>query len=666
MKFPEDYNSKLDRFEKMLLLKIFRPEKIMFAINDYIINYLGSFFVEHPPVQMETIHQDSDFQTPIIFVLSQGADPSSLILNFAQEKEMTQNLKIISLGQGQGQKAAVLIEQAKQQGNWICLQNCHLARTWMPDLESIIDKISSEQDENPTNSNFRIFLTSMPASYFPVSVLQNGIKITTEPPRGLKANLKRSWNSISDAFLQQCTKTQIFHKLTWGLIFFHAIVQERRKFGPLGWNIRYEFNDSDLETSTTMMKMLLNEQEQIPWDALLFVIGEINYGGRVTDDWDRRCLKTILKKFYIKEALEDTYQFSQSKIYQIPKIGQIADYIQYIESLPLNEDPAVFGMNENANITFQDQESTKIIDTILSIQPRISSGSSSGQTPDQIVQTLVKSITEGLPNILQRSEGNKDIFETDQKGLIPSLSTVLLQEMTKFNTLLSQIKRTLIDLGKAIEGEIVMSFELDQTYYSLLNNQVPNIWQKVAYPSLKPLASWIIDLKERVSFIQKWLVDGYTVCYWISGLFFPQGFITGVLQTHSRQHQIAIDRLSFNFRILDIEKEVCTIKPTDGVYIYGLFLEGASWDRQKRTLIDVKSGEKTCIMPIIHFSPTDKYKEKPDNYICPIYKTSLRAGVLSTTGQSTNFVLTVDLPSLDQYPDFWILRGTALICQLNQ
>ncbi len=84
----------------------------------------------------------------------------------------------------------------------------------------------------------------------------------------------------------------------WGLTYFHAIIQERRKFGPLGWNIRYEFNDSDLETSTKVVKMLLDEQTGIPWDSMTYVSGHINYGGRVTDDWDRRCLMTILERFY--------------------------------------------------------------------------------------------------------------------------------------------------------------------------------------------------------------------------------------------------------------------------------------------------------------------------------------------------------------------------------
>jgi dynein heavy chain len=76
----------------------------------------------------------------------------------------------------------------------------------------------------------------------------------------------------------------------FGVSFFHAIIQERRKFGPLGWNIRYEFNDSDLETSNIMLKGFLENQDEIPWDAINWITGMINYGGRVTDDKDIRLM----------------------------------------------------------------------------------------------------------------------------------------------------------------------------------------------------------------------------------------------------------------------------------------------------------------------------------------------------------------------------------------
>lgn len=157
-------------------------------------------------------------------------------------------------------------------------------------------------------------MTSMPADYFPASILQNGLKMTTEPPRGIKANLKRSYtNLITTETYKSCiseVKPEVnnqpaFNKLLFGLCFFHSVVQERRKFGPLGWNIRYEFNDSDLETSIKMLKNFLIDAEEIPWDAMRYMTGQINYGGRVTDDWDRVLLLHILRRFYNEAIVPD-------------------------------------------------------------------------------------------------------------------------------------------------------------------------------------------------------------------------------------------------------------------------------------------------------------------------------------------------------------------------
>ena len=147
-------------------------------------------------------------------------------------------------------------------------------------------------------------------------------------------------------------KPREWQKLVFGLCFFHAIIQERRKFGPLGWNIRYEFNDSDLETSRTNLHMFLDEQEDIPWEAMLYVTGHINYGGRVTDDWDRVCLISILKKYYTPDILEDGYQLSSSGTYTVPDMGPLQQFKDYISNLPLVDAPEVFGLHENANITF--------------------------------------------------------------------------------------------------------------------------------------------------------------------------------------------------------------------------------------------------------------------------------------------------------------------------
>lgn len=154
-------------------------------------------------------------------------------------------------------------------------------------------------------------------------------------------------------------------------------------------------------------------------------------------------------------------------------------------------------MNENANLTYQAQESERILTTILSMQPR--TNTASGKSPQQIVAEMVSNIIKNkeIPDLLSlnKEHCNKELFVEDEKGLLPSLSIVLLQEAARFNRLLKTIKLSLENLKCAIDGTALMSDELDAMFYSLLNNIVPKNWQKVAYPSLKPLASWLVDMR---------------------------------------------------------------------------------------------------------------------------------------------------------------------------
>jgi dynein heavy chain len=209
-----------------------------------------------------------------------------------------------------------------------------------------------------------------------------------------------------------------------------------------------------------------------------------------------------------------------------------------------------------------------------------------------------------------------------------------------------------------------MSSDLDVVFLSILNNQVPIMWADKAYPSLKPLGSWLKDLRMRIDFMNEWAKVCTPATFWMSGMFYPQGFMTGILQTYSRKEHISIDRLDFGFKVCDFEKNTGVPPPVDGVYINGLYIEGAVWEAKKRCLTDQMPGEMFDKMPLIHFIPVEDYKRRPSEYSCPLYKTSARAGLLSTTGQSTNYILEVDLPC-ERGPEHWILRGAALLCQLD-
>ena len=218
-----------------------------------------------------------------------------------------------------------MIDEAKGKGGWVLLQNCHLALSWMPKLEIIVENLG-----NNVHPDFRLWLTSMPSERFPVSTLQNSVKMTLEPPQGLRSNLKRTYDLLDNKILNDCKKPNEFKKILFGFAFFHAIVQDRRKFGPIGWNIPYAFTYEDFDVCMKQLKIFLDEYNQIPYKVLNYLGAEINYGGRVTDDKDVRLIKTILRRYINENIVEDGYKFSDSGLYYSMKAGSQEDYINYI------------------------------------------------------------------------------------------------------------------------------------------------------------------------------------------------------------------------------------------------------------------------------------------------------------------------------------------------
>ncbi|KAM3182197.1 hypothetical protein ACTXT7_012865 [Hymenolepis weldensis] len=673
------WNDRLNSFQKIILIRAIREEEFVSAVTKFVKIQLGKEFVESPAIDLPLLYADMDAVTPLVFVLSPGSDPMSQLQRFVRQMDYGDRIHSVSLGQGQGPTAERLIEKAAENGDWVFLQNCHLAASWMVRLEEIIRERS--EAKSITHKDFRLFLSSMPAKSFPITVLQNSVKVTNEPPKGIRANLRRALNDISKESFENNVLGLDWRRVVYGMCLFHAVILERKKFGPLGWNIPYEFNDSDRECAIMNLD-LFSDEHGFAWGALKYITAEITYGGRVTDSWDQRCLGVILSRFFGEGTLVDTYQFCiNSDLYHPPPLEHLSEYLDYIDELPLMDPTDIFNMHPNANLIYLQKETSKLLLTILEMQPRTSSNKK-GRTHDETVYDLAGNLLTNLPPLVPKEKAKADLFNTDHKGRVNSLTTVLVQEVDRYNNLLNIIKISLTQLQKAVKGFLVMSEKLEKIYNSFLLNTVPEAWENAAYPSLKPLSSWMKDLALRVQFITLWFKNGPPTSFWVSGFFFPQGFLTGVLQNYARKYDFPIDHLSFDFTVLpffrdqetyvkrmgslkydEIHPEDQNIEiPKDGVLIHGLFMDGFRWDINTMMIADPLPGVTIETMPMIHMKPEMDFKPDVDRYVAPLYKTSTRAGVLSTTGISTNFITAIPLPSSEPQ-ERWISYGAALLCE---
>ena len=155
---------------------------------------------------------------------------------------------------------------------------------------------------------------------------------------------------------------------------------------------------------------------------------------------------------------------------------------------------------------------------------------------DHIIIESAQELFNAKPEQITMEGASKDILKKNAKGLLHCYSIVLLQEVDKYNRLIAVINTSLQQIIEAVQGIIIMSPELDEMKDCFLKNKVPNNWERVSYISLKSLASWFKDLYSRVEFMRSWLQQGHPKAYWLSGFFFPHGFMTGILQAYARKH----------------------------------------------------------------------------------------------------------------------------------
>jgi len=654
-----DYEDRLSKFERMCIVKTFREDRTLIAAGDYIAEALGQRFVESVPLNMERAHQESHCKCPLICLLSPGADPTKLIEDLAKKKK----IKTLGVSMGQGQEiiARKYMATASLEGQWVLLQNTHLGLGYLTEVEAYLVK------EENIHEDFRLWITAEPHPQFPIGLLQMGIKITNEAPVGMKAGLRASYQWVTQDMLDAVSR-QEWRQLLFIMCFLHSVTQERRKFGPIGWNVPYEFNQSDLSACVQflqnhLMEMDAKKANQPTWETVRYMISSIQYGGRITDSFDELLMDTFAEKYFHPAALSVGYEVYKDErsgyAYKVPDGNDIDVFRQAIEVLPATESPEIFGLHANADITFRTLQVQEGISTILDTMPK-GGGGGGGLSREEIVDKICEDLLAKAPPLFDKEE-TKEKLKRLPGGPTAPLTVHLRQEIDRLNIINRLTTTTLKNLRLAIAGTVALTGALIDALNALFMARIPQQWLAKSWESLT-LGNWFTGLLQRYDQLNKWINLGRPKAYWMTGFFNPQGFLTAMKQEVNRKHAAdkwALDDVVMTSEVTHPAKDFESLKegPPEGVYIYGLFLDGCAWSSRENKLVDSEPKKLFNPLPVLFVTGVlAKDKKKSGIFECPCYRVKARKGL--------NFISTFALRNEDGAAK-WVLRGAALLATID-
>ena len=356
--------------------------------------------------------------------------------------------------------------------------------------------------------------------------------------------------------------------------------------------------------------------------------------------------------------------------YRVPSFTEHTEYRRYIEGLPEIDSPEISGLHPNADLTFRVNEAGALFRTLGETQPK-GGGGGEGISRESIVYDKCKELLSRLP---------KDFIEDDYKeklrkfgGMTVPMNIFLFQEVQRLQKVLSKVRFTMEQLQLAVRGEVVMTDELEETMDNIFDAKVPFYWENTLTGDefswrLPTLGLWFSSLLNRDLQYRTWLDNGRPNSFWLTGFFNPNGCLTAMKQEVTRKHRSekwALDDVVYHTEVTNIERvEQIRAPPSEGIYVHGLFLEGAAWSRQEGILVESQPKVLFVPLPVLYITGNIKREEDRSRkelfgsigpYECPVYKYATR------TDRYLIFFANLQCTQ-EKYPNKWALRGVALLC----
>ena len=551
---------------QLLIIKAFRPERILFALDMYVSAVFGSAFDWRDLSKADLrviVEQDSRNSSPIMLCSGPGQDASGKVDILATD--MGHKLLAVSMGAGESFiEADKSLSMACKSGSWLLLKNVHLCADWLAALEKRLNGMTMAED-------FRLFLTCEIHPKLPHALLRGSEVVVYEASTGVKANIERFYSSIPVERIEKkpTERVRLYGLLAW----FNAVVQERLRYTPLGWTKKHEFTEADTNCSLTVIDQWIDgmagdrgnvDPADLPWDALRVLLSQSLFGGRIDHPFDQNGLDSFITSVFTPKNYEANavlaFEYDGTPLVTLPSnLGRLA-LEDWIKGLPDTNSPSWIGLPVTAESQLKIYMAQQILGNLTIFQNTIDA-SDAGDDEDsggyKGLQEMVERWMAVLP--CENSLPAVSAEQTTDASSMP-LERYFAREVIKGRQTRKQVMSDLSLVKGFCMGEEKTSNIIRDLISCFTRGVIPTKWQANFTVSARmTLATWIGDLSARLKNVEKYrqvlsnksnnksqvLTKIQNISYWMGLLFLPEAMVTATRQQAAQVIELCV-RLFFS------------------------------------------------------------------------------------------------------------------------
>ena len=579
----------MTEFQKVLLVKALREDRLENALVRFVESLLGSIQVIAPKLDLEDVYlQESMPGTPILFIIAPGSDPSSQLEEFAIKKVSKERFVQMSLGGNQNELAMKTLKSGAESGQWVLLKNLHLVPAFLTLLEKEFAGLTKHKD-------FRLWLTTEPTEKFPALLLETCYKVAYESPPGVKKNIERAYSLVDESFL---SKSALNKQLVFVLSYFHSVVQERREFVPQGWSKAYEFSYSDFVAAIRLFDSLgVTKPTKSILTTYAGLLENAVYGGRIDNEMDVRLLRAYLQRLFSVEVFEGKVPVFMN-FNSTQAVGSAEAALKVFESLPDKDTPESFGLSTTADVSVQKAKVAEIVANIKTM--------SSGSVAE--IKYDTETWTTGLANIFkvwkvvykQMVDAGVPQVKDEQLATTNPIASLIYSEVKTGVAMVKKMAEKFKKLVGVLKGEVPLEKEIEEFGAILLANKVPDDWDNVLPDILSP-SEWLNTYFKKVTSLKSWLegIESGALLkedLSLADLLNPDILLNAYKLYSAQKLSVPVDDLILE---TSFEKETQNPKLAP-LKVRGLLLQGCSYNNKR--LEEQESKSEYEMLPACYFS----------------------------------------------------------------